>query len=120
MACWSNGKGKFCSGFTLLLSKGLNGSGLLVPGSWFLVFGHSSLVDGNCALLITGQRPETSNLIKPLEAQPELVFQLPPCKGQLLVEGVDLRLLQPVDFIDVVLHDLQQAWVAEAVQTVAG
>ena len=37
-----------------------------------------------------------------------------------MVKGVNLFLLQAVDFIDVVLHDLQHAGVAEAMQTETG
>jgi len=37
-----------------------------------------------------------------------------------MVKGVYLFLLQAVDFIDVVLHDLQHAGVAEPMQTETG
>ena len=41
-------------------------------------------------------------------------------KWQFVVKGVDLLLLQPVDFIKVGLHDPQQAGIVETVQAIIG
>lgn len=71
MACWSNGKGKFCSSVTFLLRKGFKSNWQLVSGRW-VTFEMLSCQkrDTRCVFLVARYRTSDFVQFSPRTVQP--------------------------------------------------